>query len=182
MGEMERIACGYIPVSKEQGCYYNTNKFLLLKKHTTKECRYVIFCKYLFEVDLLTNYWGRNSCAVFSGKNKIDRRSEKIQFMRNNKKYLISTLSVQESCLEGLGTQYEIIFFSLSFKYRNYRRELSYIRKNDINRSITIKCFTTNSGIDRMIIKNLTRKEKLANQINRLFADRQNLKKFVESL
>lgn len=182
MGEMERIACGYISVDHTRNYYYNTNKLLLLKKHTSRECRYVVFCKYLFEVDLLTSYWGRKSCAVFSGKNKSDRRTERIQFMRNNKKYLISTLGIQETCLEGVGTQCEIIFFSLSFRYRNYRRELAYIRENNMNRNTPVKRFITNSGIDRKIIETLSRKEKLANQVNRLFTDRQNLKKFVESL
>jgi hypothetical protein len=182
MGEMERIACGYISIDHKRTYYCNTNKLLLLKKHTSKESRYVVFCKYLFEVDLLTSFWGRKSCAVFSGKNKSGRRAERAQFMRNNKKYLISTLSIQETCLEGVGAQCEIIFFSLSFRYRNYRRELAYIRENDINRDTPVKRFITNSGIDRKIVENLSRKEKLANQINRLFADRQNLKKFVESL
>ncbi len=181
MGEMERIACGYISVDRKRN-YYNTNKLLLLKEHTSRECRYVVFCKYLFEVDLLTRFWGRKSCAVFSGKNKRGRRTERTQFMRNNKKYLISTLGIQETCLEGIGPQCEIIFFSLSFRYRNYRRELAYIRENDMNRDMPVKRFITNSGIDRKIIENLSRKEKLANQVNRLFTDRQNLKKFVESL
>ncbi|MFT4221463.1 hypothetical protein [Dysgonomonas sp.] len=182
MGEMERIACGYISVDHKRNYYYNTNKLLLLKKHTSKECRYVIFCKYLFEVDLLTSFWGRKSCAVFCGKNKSDRRTERTQFMRNNKKYLISTLGIQETCLEGVGAQCEIIFFSLSFRYWNYRRELAYMREKNMNRDTSVKRFITNSGIDRKIVENLSRKEKLANQVNRLFTDRQNLRKFVESL
>jgi hypothetical protein len=182
MGEMERIACGYISMNHKRDYYYNTNKLLLLKEHTSKECRYVVFCKYLFEVDLLTNFWGRKSCAVFCGRNRNDRRTEKMQFMRNNKKYLISTLGIQETCLKGVGTQCEIIFFSLSFRYRNYRKELASIRETDMNRHTPVKRFITNSGIDRKIMENLSRKEKLANQVNRLFTDRQNLRKFVESL
>ena len=182
MGEMERIACGYISVGHKKDYYYNTNKILLLKKHTSKECRYVVFCKYIFEVDLLISFWGRKSCAVFCGKNKSDRRTERTQFMRNNKQYLISTLGIQETCLEGVGAQCEIIFFSLSFRYRNYRRELAYIRENGMNRDAPVKRFITNSGIDRKIAENLSRKEKLANQVNRLFTDRQKLREFVESL
>ncbi|MDR1092210.1 MAG: hypothetical protein LBL79_14155 [Prevotella sp.] len=182
MGEMERITCGYISVDHKRNYYYNTNKLLLLKKHTSEESRYIVFCKYLFEVDLLTSFWGRKSCAVFCGKNKSDRKTERTQFMRNNKKYLISTLGIQETCMEGVGAQCEIIFFSLSFRYRDYRRELAYIRENDMIRDIPVKRFITNSGIDRKIVENLSRKEKLANQVNRLFTDRQNLRKFVESL
>ncbi|MDR1503192.1 MAG: hypothetical protein LBT43_12155 [Prevotella sp.] len=182
MGEMERIACGYISTDHKRDYYYNTNKLLLLKEHTYKECRYVIFCKYLFEVDLLTSFWGRKSCAVFCGRNRSDRRTERTQFMRNNKQYLISTLGIQETCLEGVGAQCEIIFFSLSFRYRNYRRELAYIRENDKNRDTPVKRFITNSGIDRKIVEALSRKEKLANHVNRLFTDRQKLREFVESL
>ncbi len=182
MGEMERIACGYISIDHQRDYYYNTNKLLLLKEHTSKECRYVIFCKYLFEVDLLTRFWGRKSCAVFCGRNRSDRRTERTQFLRNNKKYLISTLGIQETCLEGVGAQCEIIFFSLSFRYRDYRRELAYIRENNKNRDTPVKRFITNSGIDRKIAETLSRKEKLANQVNRLFTDRQELRKFVESL
>lgn len=182
MGEMERIACGYISTGYKKDHYYNTNKLLLLKRHACKECRYVIFCKYLFEVDLLTSFWGRKSCAVFCGRNRSDRRTERTQFMRNNKKYLISTLGIQETCLEGVGAQCEIIFFSLSFRYRNYRRELAYIRENDTDRDTPVKRFITNSGIDRKIVEALSRKEKLANQVNRLFTDRQKLREFAESL
>jgi hypothetical protein len=74
------------------------------------------------------------------------------------------------------------IFFSLSFRYRNYRRELAYIRENDKNRDTPVKRFITNSGIDRKIVETLSRKEKLANQVNRLFTDRQKLREFAESL
>lgn len=181
MGEMERIVCGYIP-SRLKGIDNATNKLSLFEKCTSRKPQFVIFCKYLFEIDLLTNFWGRKQCAVFCGRNKKDRLTEKIQFIRNNKKYLISTLEMKDLCLRGINRPCEIIFFSLSFKYKNYRKELTYIKDNGINRDTPIRRFITNSGIDRSIIKNLARKEKLADQINQLFMNRQNLKQFAESL
>lgn len=181
MGEMERIVCGYIP-TKLKGGNYVTNKLSLFEKFTSYKSQVVVFCKYLFEIDLLINFWGRKQCAVFCGKNKKERAAEKLQFIRNNKKYLISTLNVRELCLRGINKPCEIIFFSLSFKYKGYKRELSYIRDNGISRNTSIKRFITNSGIDKNIIENLARKEKLVNQINRLFANHQMLKEFVEDL
>lgn len=181
MGEMERIVCGYIPF-KLKGVNYTTNKLLLFEKYTSYKSQFVVFCKYLFEIDLLINFWGRKQCAVFCGKNKKNRKIEKMQFIRNDKKYLISTLDVRDICLRGIDRPCEIIFFSLSFKYNGYKRELSYIRDNRIDRNTSIKCFITNSGIDKNIVENLVRKEKLADQINRLFANRQTLTEFVESL
>lgn len=95
MGEMERIVCGYTP-SKLKGGNYVTNKLSLIEKFTSYKSQLVVFCKYLFEIDLLINFWGRKQCAVFCGRNKKERIAEKMQFIRNKKKYLISTLDVRD--------------------------------------------------------------------------------------
>lgn len=175
--EMQKIVCGYVPINK----FDKINKLTLLREHTG-EYQCIILCKYLFEVDLLINFLGKVNCAVFCGKNSKWRKDEKLMFDDKKKRYLISTLAMQDSKLNDLKGYYDIVFFSPSFKYIEYKRCLTYIRNSHLKGSISVKRFMTNSGIDRKIMENLKRKEKLADQLQELLVNRTKLKDFVACL
>ena len=153
----------------------------MLKEHTG-EYQCIILCKYLFEVDLLINFLGKVNCAVFCGKNSKWRKDEKLMFDHREKRYLISTLAMQDSKLNDLKGYYDIVFFSPSFKYIEYKRCLTYIKNSHLRSSISVKRFMTNSGIDRKIMENLKRKEKLADQLQELLVNKTKLKDFVACL
>lgn len=172
--QMQKIVCGCLPDRSGREEFDNTNKLLLLKKCTGKS-QYVIFCKFLFEIDLLTSSLGKANCAVISSRNTKSRVEEKIRFEHKEKKYLISTLSLPEAKLSNIKHRFDIIFFSLSFRYNDYRRCLTYIKNNNLVNSVSVKRFTTNSGIDRIIIKNLERKGKLAHEIYQILLHKSQL-------
>lgn len=175
--EMQKIVCGYIP----QNRFDKINKLALLREHTG-EYQCIILCKYLFEIDLLINYLGKVNCAVFCGRNNKWRKDEKDMFDHKKKRYLISTLAMQDSKLNALTGFYDIVFFSPSFKYIEYKRCLTYIKNNQLKGSVSVKRFMTNSGIDRKIMENLKRKEKLADQLQTLLINKTKLKEFVACL
>lgn len=179
--EMQKIVCGYLREKNKKIEFLGTNKYTLLDKHMGKgPC--IIFCKFLFEIEILTKYLGRENCAVFSGKDRKQRQIEKKLFLKNQKRYFISTMGISEIDLNDLQGCSHFIFFSISFKYLEYRQCIACIKKKGTKNPILVERFITDSGIDRKIVKNLARKGELASEIQKLFISKTGLKKFVESL
>ncbi|WP_062176821.1 hypothetical protein [Dysgonomonas macrotermitis] len=174
---LQKIVCGYplgkdnIPGSSE------TNKLLLFKENVEENS--IIFCKYLFEIDILLYFLGRRNCAVI--RNKEDHSLEKDLFLQKKKKYLISTLYSPATKLSGIANCHNIVFFSLSFHYADYRRCFTYIADCGIS-GVVVKRFVTNSGIDKIIVENLKRKNKLAKELHSLLADKNRLAEFIKCL
>ncbi len=179
--EMQKIVCGYLREKDKKTEFLGTNKYILLDKHIGNgQC--IIFCKFLFEVDILTKHLGQESCAVFSGKNKKQRQGEKGLFLKGQKQYFISTMGISKIDLDDLQECCHFIFFSISFKYLEYRQCIAYIKKKGIKNPILVERFITDSGIDRKIVENLARKGKLASEVQELFINKTKLKNFIRSL
>lgn len=180
MTEMQKIACGYIPSLGEGKPFEKIFKLNLLKEYGVNN-RCIILCKYLFEIDLLIQFLGEANCTVFSRNSK---HASENWFEYKQKQYLISTLAMQHNILVNIDVSdfYEIIFFSLSFKYIEYSRCITFIKENELDKAVSIKRFITNSGIDRKIMETLTRKGKLVDEIRTLLKNRNELKKLVACL
>lgn len=178
--QLQKIVCGYPPDRDRKIQCHDTNKLRLLKNHL--EDRSIIFCKFLFEIDLLRMFLGDENCAVIGNRNKDNFTREKEQFTLQGKKYLISTLYFPESRLNGIHDFSQILFFSLSFRYADYRQCFSYIEDCGMTGSISVKRFITNSGIDRAIVKNLQRKGDLSHELKQSLSDKSKLTHFVKSL
>lgn len=178
--QLQKIVCGY-PSGRNSGSKeYDTNKLSLLKEHL--EARSVIFCKFLFEIELLLRVLGTDNCVVVGRKGKNHTHIEKEQFSCGNKKYMISTLYFPDDKLSDIGSFSQILFFSLSFRYTDYRRCFSYMEDAGMEDTVPVKRFVTNSGIDRIILGNLKRKGKLSRELKRCFTDRSQLIRFIRSL
>lgn len=95
---------------------------------------------------------------------------------------MISTLYFPDDKLSDIGSFSQILFFSLSFRYTDYRRCFSYMEDTGMEDTVPVKRFVTNSGIDRIILGNLKRKGKLSRELKRCFTDRSQLIRFIRSL
>ncbi|GHT77398.1 hypothetical protein FACS189463_3600 [Bacteroidia bacterium] len=176
---MQKIVCGLLPSYASHTAY--TRKIELLREYDSGEpC--IIICKYLFEINLLVKYLEPENCAVLSGKLREKREAEWNIFKKKQKKYLICTLSMPLSKLKYLNDSFTVVFFSLSFKFDEYQRCISYLEENIPAESIAVKRFFTTSGIDRIIRKNLDVKDDLAHEIKSLFRNKTTLKQLVETL
>ncbi|MFC4673275.1 DEAD/DEAH box helicase [Dysgonomonas termitidis] len=178
--QLQKIVCGF-PLAR--GCdvqSYDTNKLPLLKEHL--EDKSIIFCKFLFEIDLLRMFLGADNCAVIGNRGKGCFTKEKEQFMLEGKKYLISTLYFPDFRLSDIRNFSQILFFSLSFRYADYRRCFTYIEDCGMAGNVPVKRFVTNSGIDRAIVSNLQRKGKLAYELKQSLSDKSELIHFIKSL
>ncbi|KAA6301692.1 MAG: hypothetical protein EZS26_002157 [Candidatus Ordinivivax streblomastigis] len=178
--EMQKIACGHIP---KLSCRtsWSTNKLSLLNQvNSTLPC--VILCKYLFEINMLTDYLREENCAILTDTTKEERMVELIQFKGREKKYLISTLGMSQSYLKNIEGPFEVIFFSLSFKFSDYQRCITLLENNTQKGAITVRLFFTNTGVDRYIQRTMEVKNDLAGEITSLFRDKTGLKQFVEIL
>lgn len=178
--ELQKITCGYQTNKDGQVELLGSQKYTLLDKYAGNgQC--VIFCKFLLEIKLLTNHLGRENCAVFSGKNKKKKSMEKTLFIKNQKRFFISTIAIPEIDLNDLRECSHFIFFSISFKYLEYSRCIAHIKRKVINDPLIIR-FVTDSGIDKKIINNLYRKGKLSDDVHQLLLDKTKLKIFANSL
>lgn len=178
--QLQKIVCGY-PSGRNSGrAGCETNKLNLLREHLQE--RSVIFCKFLFEIELLLCALGPDNCIVVGRKGKKDATDEKQLFSCGDKKYMIATLYFPDDKLSGIGHFSQVLFFSLSFRYTDYRRCFSYIEETGMSSTIPVKRFVTNSGIDKVILGNLKRKGKLSRELKRCFADKSQLIRFIKGL
>jgi hypothetical protein len=178
--QLQKIVCGYPPAGKQDTQAYETNKLSLLQEHL--EDKSIIFCKFLFEIDLLRMFLGTENCLVIASKRKGRSAKEEDGFTPEGKKYLLSTLYFPDSRLGDIRNFSQILFFSLSFRYADYRRCFSYIEDCGMTGHVAVKRFITNSGIDRAIVNNLRRKGKLAHELKRSLSSKSELIHFIKSL
>lgn len=180
--QLQKIVCGASQGKNNPLKFDKTNKVCLLTEHLDKTpASVVIFCKYLFEIDLLLFILGKDNCTVICCR-KSGYKQKNTRSGYDKKKYLISTLYFPESKLsniEGFGT---IVFFSLSFRYADYQRCFTYLKDCGLTGRVSIKRFVTNSGIDRMIIRNLKEKNSLAQELRELLVNKSRLIEFVKYL
>jgi SNF2 family DNA or RNA helicase len=178
---MQQITCGYYYNEDGEFTYIGINKFALIEEIGLPQ-RCLFFCKYLFEIDLITNYLGIENCAVFTGKNRKKRDLEKELFVKGEKNYFVATSSSGGTGLNGLQTCNIIFRFSLTFKYIEDKQTIGRIERPGQTKSMFVYDLMTNSGIDLKIQKNINRKSCLDTEIRRLLKDKGKLRKYLSEL
>jgi SNF2 family DNA or RNA helicase len=179
---MQQIVSGYYRKGNGEIKTLKSNKLNLLKKVNLEE-KTLFFCKYMYEVDLLIDYFGRNKCALFTGRNPKERNDELRSFVDGDKQYFIATMQSGGTGLNGLQTaSRQLVFFSNSFSYFQRKQSIGRIDRQGQKRKMIIIDFLTDSGIDRRIMQNLRRKGNLADEIRELLRNRTKLKQYVEEL
>jgi hypothetical protein len=76
----------------------------------------------------------------------------------------------------------QIVFFSNSFSYFHRKQSMGRIDRQGQKKEMYIHDFCTNSNIDSKIMRNLSRKGNLSDEIKNLMNDKTSLKKYIESL
>ncbi|GHT13443.1 hypothetical protein FACS189426_18350 [Bacteroidia bacterium] len=178
---MQQICSGYL-ISNGRRIPLISNKLSLFDKIPTDE-KTVIFCKYLFEVNLLTEHFKRENCAVFTGRNPKERDRELNDFVSGTKQYFIATMHSGGTGLNGLQENCrQIVFFSNSFSYFHRKQSVGRIDRQGQQNEMYIHDFLTNANIDDKIMRNLKRKGNLSDEIKKQMNDKTKLKKYIESL
>jgi SNF2 family DNA or RNA helicase len=179
---MQQICSGYYMDSGGKKISLHSNKLLLFEKIPNDE-KIIVFCKYLFEIDLVINYFGTNNCAMFTGQNQKERDSDLADFVSGSKQYFVATMQSGGTGLNGLQeASRRIVFFSNSFSYYNRKQSVGRIDRQGQKNEMFIHDFRTNANIDDKIMRNLARKGNLSDEIKKLMSDKTKLKKYVESL
>jgi SNF2 family DNA or RNA helicase len=179
---MQQVACGYIRHDDGNFEYLGTKKFDLIDSHINIERQTIFFCKYLFEVDLLIDYLGHESCVEFTGRNRKDRNSGLGQFSDGQKKYFVATMSAGGTGLNGLQRCSQLVFFSNSFKYSERKQCVGRIDRQGQKNQMLIVDLITAAGIDEKIRNNLARKRSLADEIKRLIGNKVKLREYIQSI
>lgn len=179
---MQQITCGYYRDRDGNIEELGTNKIQLLEDLPNNE-RIIIFCKYIFEIEMIIEKLGAENCARFTGQNPKERDNELDEFVNGGKKYFVATMQSGGTGLNGLQhASFRIVFFSNSFSYFHRKQSIGRIDRQGQTSSMFVHDFMTKSGIDTRIIENLSRKGNLANEIKRLMLDKTKLKEYVEKL
>jgi SNF2 family DNA or RNA helicase/predicted GNAT family N-acyltransferase len=177
---LQQIACGYLHDKGERMEYLGTNKFSLLDRLLNDTEQYIFFCKYLFEVDLLSDYLG--DCAVFTGENPKGRDAELQRFTTGKTRFFVSTVSAGGRALNGLQVAHNLIYFSNSFKWGEKVHSLGRVDRKGQTRPMNIINLLTESGIDFKIMRNLKRKSDLEMEVRALLKSKEKLRTFVEEI
>ena len=179
---IQQICCGYYSNRRGEQEFIGTEKTGLLEILPASE-KIVFFCKFLFEINIITQFYGRERCAVFCGKNAKERDAELEAFVRGEKQYFVATMQSGGTGLNGL--QYasrRVVFFSNSFSYFHRKQSIGRIDRQGQRQKMHIHDFRTTAKMDDKIMANLYRKENLANEIKTLMMDKTKLKRYVENL
>ena len=179
---MQQICSGYYKDKDGEVEYLGTEKLLLLNNVDMSK-KLIFFCKYIFEIELIVNHFGNDKCAVFTGQNPKERDNELADFVAGRKQYFVATMQSGGTGLNGLQEVCnEIIFFSNSFSYFQRKQSIGRIDRQGQTQAMTIRDLRTTANIDDRIMKNLTRKGNLADEIKAMMQDKTKLKKYIEEL
>lgn len=178
---LQQITCGYYYDEDGQFVYIGTNKFQLINEIGIPE-RAIFFSKYLFEIELITNYLGIDKCAIFTGKNRKTRDTEKDFFVNGEKPYFVATSSSGGTGLNGLQTCNTLFRFSRTFKYIEDKQTVGRIERPGQQHAMLVYDIMTDTGIDRKIQSNINRKSSLDKEIKQLLNDKQKLRQYINKL
>ncbi|MDR0543826.1 MAG: DEAD/DEAH box helicase [Odoribacteraceae bacterium] len=160
----------------------STNKLELLSVLPSNE-QAVIFCKFIFELEMLVKFYGREKCALFSGQNPRKRDSELKEFIKGKRQYFIATMQSGGTGLNGLQEVCRhMAFFSNSFSYFHRKQSIGRIDRVGQQSEMYVHDLCTTAKIDEKIMQNLIRKGNLVDEIRALMADKTKLKKDIENL
>lgn len=179
---MQQITSGYHKTRNGEMTILESNKPLMLKNldltHPT-----VFFCKYIFEIETIVEYLGRENCAIFTGKNAKERDNELKLFREGNRRYFVATMQSGGTGLNGLQeVSCQAVFYSNSFSYFQRKQSVGRIDRPGQTKQMNVIDLLTRSGIDTRIMQNLSRKGNLADEIKELMKDKTKLKQYIESL
>lgn len=179
---MQQICCGFFKLP--DGSYEDLGnpKLGKLEEVNYKEGQTVFFCKYIDEVQQLTQYLGADKCAVFTGQNRKERDHEKELFTSGTKQYFVSTMSTGGTGLNGLQHCSRLVFLSNSYKWRERKQCIGRIDRMGQENEMEIWDIQTETGMEHRISNNIKRKGNLAEEIRELLHDKTKLKQYVEGL
>ncbi|MDR0413001.1 MAG: DEAD/DEAH box helicase [Dysgonamonadaceae bacterium] len=179
---LQQVTCGYIRHEDGTFEYIGTNKFDLIDHYIDIHKQTIFFCKYIFEVDLLIEYLGAENCVEFTGRNRTSRYENLKLFSEGKKSYFVATMSSGGTGLNGLQHCNQLVFFSNSFKYSERKHSIGRIDREGQKNQMSIIDLITSAGIDWKIMKNLSRKRDLSDEIRRLIDDKIKLREYIQSI
>ena len=179
--KLQQVSCGYYYDVGGEFSLIGTNKIQLIEEIGLPD-RCLFFCKYLFEVDMLVDYLGKDNCSVFTGKNRSTRDEEKQKFIEGKTKYFIATSSCGGTGLNGLQICNVMFRFSSTFKYIENKQTVGRIDRPGQKNKMFIYDIITNSGIDKMIMKCIRRKSNLDKEIKNVLDKKDELKKIINEI
>jgi hypothetical protein len=179
---MQQITSGYHKTRDGKITILESNKPLMLKNLDFTQPT-VFFCKYIFEIETIINYLGRENCAVFTGRNPKDRDNELQLFRERKRLYFVATMQSGGTGLNGLQeVSSQVVFYSNSFSYLNRKQSVGRIDRPGQTKPMLVIDLLTHSGIDTRIMGNLRRKGNLTDEIKELMKNKTKLKKYIELL
>jgi SNF2 family DNA or RNA helicase len=179
---MQQICSGFYHGADDYAEFVSTDKMKMLTSLPTTE-KIVFFCKFIFEMEMLTNYFGRDKCALFSGQNPKKRDSELMAFVEGEKQYFVATMQSGGTGLNGLQSVCKhMVFFSNSFSYFHRKQSIGRIDRVGQDSEMHVHDFCTTAKIDEKIMQNLYRKGNLVDEIKALMLDKTKLKNDIENL
>jgi hypothetical protein len=179
---MQQICSGYYRSADGYTEYVGTEKVKLLDVLPPTE-KLVIFCKFLFEIEMVIQHYGREKCALFSGKNPKQRDEELKAFVEGDKQYFVATMQSGGTGLNGLQeASRHVVFFSNSFSYFFRKQSIGRVDRMGQKLDMHVHDFCTVAKIDDKIMQNLHRKGNLMDEIKALMLDKTRLKRDIENL
>lgn len=180
LNTLQQIACGFYSDKKQGQVFLGCKKLDLLTGDCVSEPT-VIFCKFLFEADMVAHKLGVANCAKFTSQNTNVRDKELRMFTKGVKKYLVTTIGSGGTALKDLSICSTAIFFSRPFK--NLREQcIALIDRAGQKKPVRVYDFSTEAGIDSMIMKSTGRKEDLQQQLKTLLVNKSQLTHYVKAL
>lgn len=127
----------------------------------------ICFCNYRDEVEQIQ---GLCECYVITGETTLKRRKKIIEDFKKNDRPLLIMMGCGSY---GLNLQFcnEIVYSSVNFHYAKMEQSQYRIKRMGQESDISYRYILADTGINRMMLKNLDKKESLLDIIKRLIEE-----------
>ena len=168
--DYQQFKCDFLPfydkldflaIAQKLQSFYSaaSEKIKWLESNVSCDERHIIYVKYISEIDLLLDVFGKNALE-YSGRKKQSLQ----EFKTGKKTILIMTYGTGSF---GLNLQFcnKIIFFSPSFDWAAKEQAIHRVYRKGQEKPVFVTSMWLNTGLDGLIKESLSRKGSLVNNV-----------------
>jgi SNF2 family DNA or RNA helicase len=183
---LQTVLSGYLNMKDEHCITDNPRLDLLIDViEETAANKIIIWCKYQYDIEQITQKLGLKNCALFYGElSENERNNELDKFRNTDTRFFIATQSCGGFGLTLVESAY-VIYYNNSFNYAARQQSEDRTHRIGQTKKVQYVDLICEKSIDEMIDDNLTKKGNIVsdfkNKINQV-KTKEGLKKLITSL
>jgi len=177
---LQQITCGFLNYKKISFKHERISLLDDIIKSIPVQEKIIIWCKYEYDINAVSNYLSEYKVSKFYGKLNIKDREKSIEEFKNEKRFFITTQSCGGHGLT-LNESSFVIFYNNSFKYSERIQAEDRNHRIGQTNKVTYIDIICNNTIDERIQQCIHNKKSIADEFKKEL-NKNNIKKFIKKL